>query len=140
MQLVAERSPVARLLALPLLLLLAGGLAAIRAFPDLVFGLARCPLRDITGSPCPTCGGTHSAASLAAGRWLEALLANPVAVAGMGVFALWALYCLAATLVPRWRRGIDLSPAEKKAARILAAVIFVFAWAWQIARVNLNWV
>lgn len=138
MQLVPERSPLARLLALPLSLILLGGLVAVRLYPQLVFGLSHCPMRDITGVPCPTCGGTHSAANLAAGRWLDAFLANPVVAVGMVVFLAWAVYCLVATVIPAWRRSLQLNTREKKAARILAAVLFVLAWAWQITRVNLS--
>ena len=112
----------------------------MRLYPALIFGLARCPLRNITGVPCPTCGGTHSAASLAAGQWLAALRANPFVVVALGVFAVWAVYCVIATLIPGLRRGLRLSPTEKMAARILAAVLLVLAWAWQIARVNLHWI
>lgn len=138
MRLVPERSPLARLLALPLLLMLTGGLLAVRLYPALVYGLSRCPLRDITGVPCPTCGGTHSAADLAAGRWLAALQDNPVVAVGLVVFAVWAAYCVAATVFPGMRRGLDLTRNEKKAARVLAAFLFVLAWAWQIARVNFH--
>lgn len=138
MRLVPEQSPLPRLLAWPLLLLLAGGLIATRLWPNLVFGLAHCPLRDITGVPCPTCGGTHSATSLAAGRWFEALTINPVVAVGLFVFILWAAYSMAATVIPAWRRGILLSPKEKKATRLLAAFFFVLAWVWQIHRVNFS--
>lgn len=140
MKLVPEQSPLARLLALPLALFLAGGLIAIKLFPNLVFGLSHCPMRDITGVPCPTCGGTHSAASLAAGNWLEALQANPVIAVGMVVFMAWAFYCLVATIVPSLRRSLHLSTHEKKAARILAVLLLIGAWFWQIARVNLHWI
>lgn len=129
-----------RLLALPLLLLMTGALLAARLYPDLVFGLSHCRLRDITGLPCPTCGGTHSAVSLVAGRWTEAILANPVTLLAMVLLVVWALYGLAATVIPSWRRSLDLSRGEKKAARIGAAVLFVVAWLWQIARVNLHWI
>jgi hypothetical protein len=140
LKLVPERSPVARLLAWPLLLAALGGLLLLRLYPDLVLGLTHCPLRDITGVPCPTCGGTHSAAGLAAGRWVEAMRTNPVVVVGGLVFGVWAFYSMAATLIPGLRRGLELSGREKKAARYLAAFLFVFAWLWQIARVNLHWI
>jgi len=139
-RLIKEQSPLPRLLALPLLILMAGALIAARLFPELVFGLAHCPMRDITGVPCPTCGGTHSAVSLAAGRWTDALLANPVTLLAMGLLVIWAVYGLGATVIPRWRRSLYLSAGEKKAARIGAAVLFVMAWLWQIARVNLHWI
>ena len=136
MRLVPEQSPLTRLLALPLLLLVSGGLIATRLYPSLVFGLANCPLRDITGVPCPTCGGTHTAASLAAGQWMTALAANPVVAVGLVVFLGWALYSLTATIFPGLRRSLSLSRGEKTAARILAAVLFVLGWAYQIYRVN----
>lgn len=136
MKLVPENSPLPRLLALPLLLLFAGGLLALRLFPNLVLGLAHCPLRDMTGVPCPTCGGTHSAASLAAGRWLAALQANPVVAAGLVGFAVWAAYCLAATAVPGWRRSLRLTSGEKRAARITAALLLLLGWIYQVVRVK----
>lgn len=136
MRLIPEQSPTPRLLAMPLALFLAGGLIATRLWPNLVYGLARCPMRDITGVPCPTCGGTHSATSLAAGRWFEALAANPVVAVALIVFILWAGYCLVATLVPALRRSLSLTSGEKRAARIMAALLFVAAWVYQIVRVN----
>jgi hypothetical protein len=136
MRLIPEQSPLPRLLALPLLLFLVAGLIAARQFPDLVYGLAHCPLRDITGIPCPTCGGTHTAASLAVGNWQAALAANPVVAVGIVAFSLWAVFCLAATVAPGLRRSLSLSSGEKKAARILAALLIVTAWVFQVARVN----
>ncbi|MFI6514385.1 DUF2752 domain-containing protein [Spirillospora sp. NPDC050679] len=41
-----------------------------------------CPMRAITGVPCPLCGGTTVFIELGAGHPVQALLANPVAFAG----------------------------------------------------------
>ncbi len=47
-----------------------------------------CPLREITGIPCPTCYGTRALVAAAAGHWATALRFNPlVAVAGIGLLA-----------------------------------------------------
>lgn len=47
-----------------------------------------CPLREITGIPCPTCYGTRAMLALVAGDWWRALWFNPlVGVAGIGLFA-----------------------------------------------------
>ncbi|WP_433330554.1 DUF2752 domain-containing protein [Spirillospora sp. CA-294931] len=60
-----------------------------------------CPLRAITGIPCPLCGGTTVFIELGSGRPVPALLANPVAFAaavGVAVAPLgagerwWALH------------------------------------------------
>jgi hypothetical protein len=112
-----------------------GALLAMKLYPNLMLRLAHCPLRDTTGVPCPTCGGTHAAASLATGDWLGALSYNPVVVLGLVGFAIWALYSVAATLVPVWRRSLQLDAGDKKAARWLAALLFIFAWVWQFFRV-----
>ncbi|WUH99218.1 DUF2752 domain-containing protein [Spirillospora sp. NBC_00431] len=39
-----------------------------------------CPLRALTGIPCPVCGGTTVFIELGGGRPAQALLANPVAL------------------------------------------------------------
>src|SRR5690606_8877624 len=41
-----------------------------------------CPLRAVTGIPCPLCGGTTVFIELGSGRPAQAALANPVALAG----------------------------------------------------------
>jgi len=47
-----------------------------------------CPLREITGIPCPTCYGTRAMLALVAGDWWQALRLNPlVGAAGIGLFA-----------------------------------------------------
>ena len=134
MRLVRESSSIPRLLVFPLLCLALFGLLWLRWRPDLILGLAHCPLKDGTGVPCPTCGGTHAAAALAAGHLSAAWAANPlVVVVGIG-FAAWAMWAVLATILPRMRVTLALSPGEHKAARILAALCLLSAWAWQIVR------
>ncbi|RAY14854.1 DUF2752 domain-containing protein [Actinomadura craniellae] len=41
-----------------------------------------CPLRALTGIPCPLCGGTTVFIELGSGHPVRALLANPVALLG----------------------------------------------------------
>lgn len=47
-----------------------------------------CPLRAITGIPCPLCGGTTVFIELGSGRPVQAVLANPVAFTGALALAL----------------------------------------------------
>lgn len=50
--------------------------------------LPPCPLRTLTGLPCPTCGTAHAAIALLDGKPLAALAANPLAtLAGIGFLA-----------------------------------------------------
>ncbi len=89
-------------------------------------------LRDLTGLPCPTCGGTHAAVSLANGRLAEAFAASPLVAGGAILFALWLFAGVATTVVPAWRRSLELSPGEKRTARVLAVLIGVCGWIWVI--------
>ena len=132
MRLVPENSSIPRLLVFPFLALAGFGFFWLRRSPDLVLHLSHCPLKDRTGLPCPTCGGTHAAAALAAGDLPTALAANPlVTLFGVG-FLIWVIWALSATVAPPLRRSLHVTSGEKRAARILAALLLLLAWAWQI--------
>ena len=130
MRWVCERHPLPRLLVFPLLLLTAAGLAAARFFPDLLYKFAACPWRDVTTLPCPTCGGTRAVVELVQGNLAGSLGSNPALAVGLALFLIWAVYALAATLIPAWRFRVDLGAREKKAARFLAASLIVINWLW----------
>ena len=128
MHLVPEKSPLGRLLVFPFGLMVLLGLAWIRFQPDLVLRLAHCPLRDLTGIRCPTCGGTQAAVALTKGQWAEAFTANPLVIVGAVGFGLWLLAGILATAIPGLRRDLVLTDGEKKTARILAVVLLVTGW------------
>ncbi len=132
MHLFPEGSSLTRLLVFPFGLMALLGLALVRFQPDLVLRLAHCPLRDMTGVPCPTCGGTHAAVALAEGRWADALAANPLVAVSLVVFGLWLLAGVIATMVPALRLDLVLTDREKKTARILAVVLLVASWLFQL--------
>ena len=134
MLLVPEKSPTLRLLLFSFFPLLLGALILVRMAPDFILGLAHCPLRDITGFPCPTCGGTLAATNLVQAHWLAALTANPMLVLLGALYVLAAGYATAATLVPRWRRSLVLSTHEKRTAKWLAILLLVLNWAWLVKR------
>lgn len=132
MRLVPEKSPLQRLLVFPFGLLGLLGLAASRLATDQVLRLAHCPLRDLSGIPCPTCGGTHAAVALAHGRLAEAFTSSPLVAGGLFLFSGWVAAGVFMTLVPAWRRELVLSEKEKRTARILAVLMVVSGWAWMI--------
>ena len=134
MRLAPEKSPLPRLLVFPFGLLALFGLAASLFAPDKVLLLAHCPLRDLTGLPCPTCGGTHAAVALAHGRLAGAFTSSPLVTGGLLLFTFWLMAGLATTLVPAWRRELVLGAREKRTARVLAVLLVLLGWAWVIFR------
>jgi hypothetical protein len=134
MHLVPEKSPLPRLLVFPFGILAVFGLALVKFKPDLVLRLAHCPLRDMTGVPCPTCGGTHAAVALANGHMVEAFAANPLVAFGLIGFGVWLLSGLIMTVVPHLRRDPVFTSGEKRTARILAVLLILAAWVWEIFR------
>jgi hypothetical protein len=89
-----------------------------------------CPLRALTGVPCPLCGGTTAAVRLGHFNLTGALAANPVVViAGAAL--------LAAPLA-LGRTGLDrLSAVGRR--RLTGAIIaaLVFSEVWQLIRFGL---
>ncbi len=76
------------------------------------FGILRpCPLRALTGHPCPTCGGTEALRDLLGGHVARAFVANPlitaasIAVIASGIAALVVLPCADRVGPPQLRSG-----------------------------------
>jgi hypothetical protein len=92
-----------------------------------------CPLREVTGVPCPFCGGTTSATALAGGRLSDALAANPfvpvVAVALAGVLLLVVARALGRAAPPRsWPQD------RQRTAALAAGALVAASWVFQLAR------
>jgi len=85
-----------------------------------------CPLRRLTGIPCPLCGGTTVFIELGSGRPVGALLANPAALAGAVGLALAPLGL--------GRRWWALAPGTR--AWVLGTAL-VGSELWQLARFGL---
>jgi hypothetical protein len=136
MRLIPERGSLPRLLVFPFGLLTVVGLLAALRDPARVREAARCPLLDVTGIPCPTCGGTGTVIALVHGHWREAFATNPFLAAAVILFGAWLIWALAATVWPALRRDLELSTGEKKAARIAAGAALVAAWIWQVVRLG----
>jgi hypothetical protein len=132
MRLAPETSTLPRLLVFPFGILAVLGLAVVRFAPDLVLRVAHCPLRDLTGLPCPTCGGTHAAVAMSHGRWAEAFAANPLVAGSLLLFGAWLVAGVVATAVPGLRRKLVFTDREKKTARVLAVFLVLSAWIWEI--------
>jgi hypothetical protein len=92
--------------------------------------LRPCVLREITGLPCPTCGATRGALALLEGRFVDAVLLNPLVTVAVTAFLLGGL----AEPVWAWRRGTAPTyPIPLPGGSRLAIVAVVLAnWAWVI--------
>lgn len=85
-----------------------------------------CPLRAVTGIPCPLCGGTTVFIELGSGHPVRAVLANPVAFVGA--------VALAVAPLGGGRRWWALEPGIR--AWVLGTAL-VGSELWQLARLGL---
>jgi len=131
-RIVPESDSLLRWLVVPFLAVAAALVAVALWSPSLLLRLAHCPWRSLTGIPCPTCGGTEAAVHLAGGHWSAAWRANPLAPLLVILVVLWAGWSLAAAFLPALRLQVELTPAERKAARIGTALLIVGLWTRQI--------
>jgi hypothetical protein len=88
-----------------------------------------CPLRALTGVPCPFCGGTTAAAHVGHLDLLGALRANPVAVVGAIVAA-----GMPAVLAVKARYGGWPSWVTRRTVGGAIACTVAFSEVWQLFR------
>jgi hypothetical protein len=92
-----------------------------------------CPLRTLTGVPCPFCGMTTATVALSHGEWGSAAAANPL------VYLAAAL--VAGTLPVLLARTVGLAPAprpwpeaKRRRARLAMTVLVGLSWLFQLHR------
>jgi hypothetical protein len=111
-------------------LVMAAGAMALPHLPHL--GVL-CPMRRITGLPCPLCGSTTAVLHLSQGHPLAAIAANPAAVllvlccAGAWLPAAWRAPMTG--VVARWRDAVPLGRRRAGVVLVLTAL-----WAWELHR------
>jgi hypothetical protein len=92
-----------------------------------------CPLRALTGVPCPLCGMTTAATGLAAGDLGAAVAANPFVLLLAG-FTLVMVVLMAARAVG-WVAAPAQWPASRRRQSYQVATVLVAAsWAFQLHR------
>lgn len=82
-----------------------------------------CPLRLVTGIPCPFCGSTTSFMELGSGDAAAAVAAQPVTMLAAGVLV---------TKPAGWYRRWEWTPRRTKVALLLSAV--AVSWVYQLIR------
>ena len=87
---------------------------------------ALCPLRRLTGVPCPLCGSTTVFMEAGAGHWTAALSANPFTV--VAFLAFLAVPIAAIDPAQSW---VAL-PARHR--NLLLGLVLALSWLWQLHR------
>ncbi|HEX7995938.1 MAG TPA: DUF2752 domain-containing protein [Streptosporangiaceae bacterium] len=121
--------------------LLGAGAAAIGAVYPLIMahtggqGLP-CPLRAITGVPCPFCGLTTATVALAHGQWSTAVGTSPlaclVALMVAGTAPLLAARIAGVLSPPR-----PVSPRTRRRVTVVVSVVVGLNWLFELHRYGL---
>jgi Protein of unknown function (DUF2752) len=92
-----------------------------------------CPLRTLTGVPCPLCGVTTAATSLASGDLGAALAANPFVLVLAG-FTLVMVALMAARAFGRLDPPAQWPESRRRQTYWLAGALAAASWAFQLHR------
>jgi hypothetical protein len=108
------------------------------AFADQTGASLPCPLRTLTGVPCPACGLTTAAVALVRGEIGAAFGANPL------IFGLAALAVAAGPLVALRAAGAlgpprPWSPERRRRAGLLLGLLAIASWLFQLHRLGVSW-
>ena len=86
-----------------------------------------CPVRLLTGFPCPACGTTRAIGAISEGRFADALSLNPLGFVVLGVLILWSLD------LPRLsqaNRRFNASFAKLATSSKVSLLLSLYAIAW----------
>lgn len=92
-----------------------------------------CPLRTLTGVPCPFCGLTTATVALTHGNWAAAVAANPLACLAAGL-AIGTAPVLVARAAGRAAEPRSWSAATRRRVRWSLAVVVALSWMFQLHR------
>jgi len=91
-----------------------------------------CPMRLVSGIPCPTCGSGRAGLCVLDGRVLDAWRLNPlVCTAGLA-----AALVLLGRLALRKQPVLDLSPRERRIAWAAGAILLALNWCYVVTFVG----
>jgi len=97
-----------------------------------------CPIKVVTGFPCPACGSTRSVVNLIEGNLLGAVKSNPFGFLVFGILLFtpfWLAYDFISKKESLWQfyQSVESFVRKRKVAIIL--IILVIAnWFWNISK------
>jgi hypothetical protein len=113
-----------------------GAAAASFAYPAVSRGTGLglpCPLRTLTGVPCPMCGMTTAATGLAAGDLQAAVAANPFVLLLAG-FTLVMIVLMAGRALGWLPPPAQWPATRRRQPYLVVAVVAAASWAFQLHR------
>ena len=87
-----------------------------------------CPLKRLTGVPCPTCGATRGAMRLARGEVFGALSCNPLLFAVLSILVI----LLSIRLISARTLRLAMTRAERRVAWAVCTILLLANWAYVI--------
>lgn len=85
--------------------------------------LVPCLFKQVTGQPCPLCGGTRAALFLGTGDPLSAFQMNPLVTLSLVGFGLWIALRLA------FAKDLEIHPSNRVRLTMLVAALLI-NWAY----------
>jgi hypothetical protein len=108
------------------------GLVLAFATPTWFVSRLVCPLKVVTGVPCPTCGSTRAVQALMSADFVAALQLNPLTTLALGAWALFAVYGAVTVMarLPRFRwSGRDV----RRPLALSAGALLLVNWVYLLA-------
>ncbi len=98
--------------------------------------LLGCPIKKISGLPCPSCGSTRAVLSLYDGHLWQSLLINPIGIliaAIMLIAPLWIIFDWTTKQSSFWQFYIRVENflRQKRVATVII-LLFLINWIWNI--------
>ena len=108
--------------------------ASLRA-NGFIDGTIVCPIRLLTGVPCPACGTTRSLAAISVGRFEDAWLLNPLGFAVIAFAILWALRL--EPLKKFWSAIVTTFHSKSLKFKVVFLIgFYLLAWIASLIRLN----
>lgn len=113
---------------------------ALNSGSSLGLGITVCPIKAVTGVPCPSCGSTRALGALFSGHFAQSFLINPLAYL-MAAFFVFIPFLLLIDLFTRkawlWKFYLRFEKKFQSPYIYVPAILLVaLNWIWNIIKGN----